>query len=75
MLGEGYIPVSSQKLIDSAIVLLATSAGTLSSSTSKNVPVLPLAGENLGDSIPILYTTITLLVITHYVTSVVIVTG
>ncbi|KAH6699893.1 class V chitinase ChiB1 [Leptodontidium sp. MPI-SDFR-AT-0119] len=53
----------------------ANSTGALSSSTSKNDPALPMAGENLGDSVPILYTTITLLAITYYVTSVVIVTG
>ncbi|KAH7309380.1 glycoside hydrolase family 18 protein [Rhexocercosporidium sp. MPI-PUGE-AT-0058] len=75
MPGEGCIPVSSTKPAADITASPANSAGTLSSSTSKNDPALATAGENLGDSVPISYTTITLPATTHYITSVVIVTG
>lgn len=75
MLGEGCILVSLTKLTANATVSLANSTSALSSLTSKNNLVLLTAGENLGDSVLILYITITLLVITYYVTLVVIITG
>ena len=75
MPGESCIPVSSTRPTASTTASSAKSAGTLSSSTTKIDTALPTAGEDLGNSAPISYTTITVPATTHYVTSLVIVTS